>query len=81
VCEAIESGIFNDLGSGSNVDVTVIERDHTEVLRNYKRPNEKPQRGQNYMLKRGTTGNQTELLRFAMNLTALFLYSCPEIRR
>jgi 20S proteasome subunit beta 2 len=27
VKDAIESGIFNDLGSGSNVDVTVITKD------------------------------------------------------
>ena len=26
VCEAISSGIFNDLGSGSNVDVCVITK-------------------------------------------------------
>lgn len=26
VCEAIRSGIFNDLGSGSNVDVCVITK-------------------------------------------------------
>jgi 20S proteasome subunit beta 2 len=26
VCNAIEAGIFNDLGSGSNVDLLVIEK-------------------------------------------------------
>ncbi|KAL5552749.1 hypothetical protein UlMin_040150 [Ulmus minor] len=35
VCEAIRSGIFNDLGSGSNVDVCVITKGHKEYLRNH----------------------------------------------
>ncbi|KAF6148129.1 hypothetical protein GIB67_011904 [Kingdonia uniflora] len=39
VCEAICSGIFNDLGSGSNVDVCVITKGHKEYLRNYQLPN------------------------------------------
>eukprot|EP01119_Soliformovum_irregulare_P008392 TRINITY_DN21510_c0_g1_i1.p1 TRINITY_DN21510_c0_g1~~TRINITY_DN21510_c0_g1_i1.p1 ORF type:complete len:298 (+),score=64.46 TRINITY_DN21510_c0_g1_i1:56-895(+) len=36
---AIHAGIFNDLGSGGNVDVTVITKDNTEILRNYDKPN------------------------------------------
>ncbi|XP_059633650.1 proteasome subunit beta type-7-B-like [Cornus florida] len=39
VCEAICSGIFNDLGSGSNVDVCVITKGHKEYLRNHQLPN------------------------------------------
>ncbi|KAJ6848521.1 proteasome subunit beta type isoform X1 [Iris pallida] len=39
VSEAICSGIFNDLGSGSNVDVCVITKGKTEYLRNHKLPN------------------------------------------
>ncbi|KAF6141296.1 hypothetical protein GIB67_024380 [Kingdonia uniflora] len=39
VCEAVCSGIFNDLGSGSNVDVCVITKGHKEYLRNYQLPN------------------------------------------
>jgi len=38
VCDAIEAGIFNDLGSGGNVDVVVISRGKTEILRNYRKP-------------------------------------------
>lgn len=38
VARAIRSGIFNDLGSGSNVDVCVILKDKTEMLRNYEMP-------------------------------------------
>ncbi len=53
--EAIEAGIFHDLGSGSNVDVVVILKNNVKVLRNYKTPNQKPQRGLNYTFKRNTT--------------------------
>ena len=41
VAAAISAGIFNDLGSGSNVDVCVITKDKTDYLRNYERPNER----------------------------------------
>lgn len=41
VHDAICSGIFNDLGSGSNVDITVLTKGKTEVLRNYAKPNER----------------------------------------
>ena len=33
--EAILAGIFNDLGSGSNVDVCVITQEKTELLRHH----------------------------------------------
>lgn len=39
VCEAICAGIFNDLGSGSNVDVCVITKGNKEYLRNHLLPN------------------------------------------
>lgn len=38
VAAAISAGIFNDLGSGSNVDVCIITKDNTEMLRNYEMP-------------------------------------------
>ena len=44
VCQAISAGIFNDLGSGSNVDACIITKDHTENLRNYRTPNERAQK-------------------------------------
>ncbi|GAA5796748.1 proteasome subunit beta type-7 [Helicostylum pulchrum] len=52
---SIEAGIFNDLGSGSNVDVCVITKDDTEYLRNYGRPNERGVKEQSYRFPRGTT--------------------------
>ncbi|CAI0454727.1 unnamed protein product [Linum tenue] len=39
VTEAICSGIFNDLGSGSNVDVCVITKGEKEYMRNHLKPN------------------------------------------
>lgn len=42
VSKAIRAGIFNDLGSGSNVDVCVITKDGPgQILRNYQKPNER----------------------------------------
>lgn len=41
---AIDAGIFNDLGSGSNVDITIIRRvdnqTTVDIKRNYRTPNE-----------------------------------------
>ena len=38
---AIEAGIYHDLGSGSNVDVCIITKGKTEMLRNLKHDNQK----------------------------------------
>lgn len=53
--EAIQAGIFNDLGSGSNVDVCVITNEKTTLLRNYITPNQREQKQRRYLFKRGTT--------------------------
>lgn len=55
VSRAIRSGIFNDLGSGSNVDVCIINKDKTEMLRNYEMPNERGLKARDYRFRRGTT--------------------------
>lgn len=55
VADAIRSGIFNDLGSGSNVDLCVITKDKTEMLRPYHVANVKSVIHGNYLFKRGTT--------------------------
>ncbi len=39
--DAISAGIFNDLGSGSNVDLCVIKKDKTDFYRNYATENAK----------------------------------------
>ena len=53
--EAIKAGIFNDLGSGSNVDVCVITSEKTTLLRNHIKPNQREQKARDYKFKRGTT--------------------------
>lgn len=55
VRDAIASGIFNDLGSGSNVDLCVIKKGTVEYLRGYEYANEKGVRALNYDFKLGTT--------------------------
>ncbi|ORX35933.1 putative proteasome subunit, beta type, 7 [Kockovaella imperatae] len=55
VARAIRAGVFNDLGSGSNVDVAVITKAGTEMLRNYEMPNERGVKSRNYKFRRGTT--------------------------
>ena len=53
--EAIQAGIFNDLGSGSNVDVCVITDEKATLLRNYLKPNEREVKQRSYRFPRGTT--------------------------
>ena len=45
VSQAILAGVYNDLGSGSNVDVCILKKDSMEMKRNYLTPmDEKPLR-------------------------------------
>lgn len=44
VRDAIASGVFNDLGSGSNIDLCVIKKGSVDVLRGYEYANEKGKR-------------------------------------
>ncbi|XP_055383600.1 proteasome subunit beta type-7 [Condylostylus longicornis] len=56
VRDAIAAGVFNDLGSGSNVDLCIIRKDNTtSYLRNYEIANKKGERKLNYDFKVGTT--------------------------
>ncbi|KAG8998373.1 proteasome core particle subunit beta 2 [Tulasnella sp. JGI-2019a] len=63
VSAAISAGIFNDLGSGSNVDVCVITKDRTDMLRNYLKPNERAVKERTYGFRRGTTAIKKETIR------------------
>ena len=63
VAESISAGIFNDLGSGSNVDVCIITKDSTEMLRNYETPNERATKDLSYKFPRGTTAWKREDVR------------------
>ncbi|KIK98395.1 hypothetical protein PAXRUDRAFT_134298 [Paxillus rubicundulus Ve08.2h10] len=63
VTAAISAGIFNDLGSGSNVDACVITATHTEMLRNFVKPNERVEKERKYTFRRGTTDWKSEHIR------------------
>lgn len=54
--DAILAGIWNDLGSGSNVDLCVMELDKdAQLLRNYITPNVRSEKARSYKFARGTT--------------------------
>jgi len=56
VRDAIAAGIFNDMGSGSNVDLVVIRpNNNVDMLRGYDEANVKGTRRQKYQYKEGTT--------------------------
>eukprot|EP00117_Sycon_ciliatum_P039412 scpid93119/ scgid29137/ Proteasome subunit beta type-7; Macropain chain Z; Multicatalytic endopeptidase complex chain Z; Proteasome subunit Z len=55
VKDAIRSGIFNDLGSGSSVDLCVITKDKTEYLRPYDVASERGQKDMEFTYQPGTT--------------------------
>jgi len=55
--DAIRAGIFNDMGSGSNVDLVVIKaKDDVQYLRGFDEANVKGERKQKYTYAKGTTG-------------------------
>lgn len=53
--DAIQAGIWNDLGSGSNVDVAVITEEKTTLMRNHMTPNKRDEKARNYRFQPGTT--------------------------
>lgn len=56
VASAIKAGIFNDLGSGSNVDVCIITQDGAEMRRNMETPNPRTYtRTKGYVFAKGHT--------------------------
>jgi len=55
VAKAIRAGIFNDLGSGGNVDVCVITKEGGTIFRNMEKPNERKFKAQYKGFPKGTT--------------------------
>ncbi|CAL8094149.1 unnamed protein product [Calicophoron daubneyi] len=55
VRDAIAAGIFNDLGSGSNVDICVITKDETKFMRPYDIANKRGEREAKYNPPAGST--------------------------
>uniref|UniRef100_A0A6I8PEP4 Proteasome 20S subunit beta 7 n=1 Tax=Ornithorhynchus anatinus TaxID=9258 RepID=A0A6I8PEP4_ORNAN len=60
VRDAIAAGIYNDLGSGSNIDLCVISKTKLDFLRPYAVPNKKGVRYGRYKCEKGTTAVLTE---------------------
>jgi len=55
VADAIRAGIWNDLGSGGNVDIVVLKQGAVEYHRGYDKPNERKFRAQYKAFQKGTT--------------------------
>lgn len=53
--DAIQAGIFNDLGFGNNINVCVITQNKMELLRNYIQPNLREKKMRNYKFARRIT--------------------------
>merc|ERR1719343_538937 len=67
VCKAIRAGIFNDLGSGGNVDCCVITKDKGgEIFRNIEKPNPRAFKAKYQPFPKGTTPViKTDILKLA----------------
>lgn len=63
VRNAVAAGIFNDLGSGSNIDLCVITKDKVDYIRPFDEANEKGVRQGSYRYKHGTTAVLTKNVR------------------
>lgn len=59
VRDAVAAGIFNDLGSGSNVDICIIRKDYHKLTRGYEVAVKSGERKNVYTPKCGTTGIKT----------------------
>lgn len=55
VRDAIAAGVFNDLGSGSNIDLCVITKDKVELLQPYEVANNRGIKQGNYKYPKGST--------------------------
>uniref|UniRef100_A0A1A9WQL8 Proteasome beta subunit C-terminal domain-containing protein n=1 Tax=Glossina brevipalpis TaxID=37001 RepID=A0A1A9WQL8_9MUSC len=66
--DAIAAGVFNDFGSGSNVDLCVIREDSADYLRGYEVASKNGERQLDYTFKAGTTAVlKTEIQQFDIN--------------
>lgn len=60
MADAIRAGVFNDLASGSNVDLCIIRKSGVEYLRPYETASMKGERQISYRYKHGTTAVLTK---------------------
>ncbi|XP_067002482.1 proteasome subunit beta type-7 [Anabrus simplex] len=79
VRDAIAAGIFNDLGSGSNVDLCVIRKGSVDYIRPYDEANVKGQRQAQYRYKSGTTALlSTKSFPVVIEDVSVSQIECPE---
>jgi 20S proteasome subunit beta 2 len=71
VKDAVKAGIFNDLGSGSSIDVCIIEKGRAEKIRSIEKPNPTPPKEASYKFARGTTGIIKESIRDLATVTEI----------
>jgi len=70
VRDGIAAGVFNDLGSGTNIDLCIITDGNLEYLRPYDEPNPKGERQGDYKYKPGTTRiDTTKIKKIAFDVT------------
>lgn len=55
VRDAIAAGVFNDLGSGTNIDMCIITKDKVDYIRPYEVANKRGVRQKSYKYKQGST--------------------------
>jgi len=80
VQDAIRAGIFNDLGSGSNVDLCIITKEGTKYLRPYDEANQKGVRQASYRYKRGTTATLSSKVKsFKVEVTSTLVTPTVEV--
>ena len=71
VARSIRAGIFNDLGSGSNIDLCVLSRAGTKYFRNFEIPQERAYtRAEGYKFENGTTSLNKRNFQTATSTTA-----------
>ncbi|KAJ1916298.1 proteasome core particle subunit beta 2 [Mycoemilia scoparia] len=79
VTEAVSAGIFNDLGSGSNVDVVVITKDRTDYLRNHSKPNQRVPKQTSYKYPPGSVSVIRKEVRYHSNANQSPAAVVPEV--
>jgi 20S proteasome subunit beta 2 len=75
--DAVLAGVFNDLGSGSNVDLVVFEKGKVDFYRNYRTPNQRPPKELSYKYPRGTTGMLFSCLTYQKKKKKLMPFAFP----
>merc|ERR1712154_31449 len=78
VRDALAGGIFNDLGSGSNVDLCIITKDKVDYIRPHEIANNKGVKQGKYLYKRGSTAVlKSEVKKIEIDVVATQVRAVP----